>query len=273
MKLLRLISGILLVLIVFLFVGCERQHVEGETVMSSNNPGEEECLHPETKESLGEGAEIKELWSKNFEELYEKGEDAITLLLSAEMGSISPWLDVNDVNRRLTSALAQWRNGIVDSEPNIFYATLAVNYGGGHNLRVCMFDENSDLVGFGIREEHIGKNGRSVLRDEEYPVFYHRNVYQFLAFGGIPVRARTDKQAIDLAAWEHYVAADKDDVIEWEADWKENLPPIWISRPDPNSIDVYAYAIDRAGNKSSPTKLAYLDGSLIKKLRETGKLK
>jgi hypothetical protein len=143
-------------------------------------------------------------------------------------------------------------------------------YEEGGLLTIHFYDGDFDVVGVGFQETRrdVNVDERMVLR-EEYPVLYGRRVPNISWLMGVPVQIRDNNQTKDENAWDEYIECNKDYEANWvESEdyirgkwgwWEEQMPPVWISIPDPNKVDVYVYVVDRSGYKSKPVKLIYED--------------
>jgi len=191
-----------------------------------------------------------------------------------------------DVRDRAQKAIANYTNSTIESEPLLLYVRPLIEFVGSerNKLRITVIDEDNDLIGFGLKEEARETNGAiNILLEEEYPVFIH---YQGLARVNhyeTPFFTRLNEQRKDEEIWSDYIAMDFDakmkqiklphssgdrlsDTIEYYERvyelWEKTLPPVWISIPDPNTLNVWIYVYDKAGNKSNSVKLVrYTDPS------------
>jgi len=176
--------------------------------------------------------------------------DPVLLQFELIGDDIPPRADANDVKARLEKARLQWQNGEIDPEPVIFYAMFISPRPGPYALWVSIFDEDKDMVGLGIRQERIGQNGQRIVRQEQYPVYVHIAPFfdELLRESVVPVRIRDAGQAMDAQQWANYMRAEAAEAGEGvfsktaylSSHWEETLPPVWISFPDPNAVDVYA---------------------------------
>jgi len=191
--------------------------------------------------------------------------DAIEAWLELIGRDMPPRADANDVKARVEKARLLWQNGEIDPEPVIFYAMFISPRPGPYGLWVSAFDEDKDIVGLGIREERIGESGQRIVREEQYPIYVHIAPFfdELLRESVVPVRIRDAGQAMDKQQWANYVHADPEEAGEgifsktayWSSNWEETLPPVWVSFPDPKVVDVYVYAYDKAGHKSTPVRV------------------
>lgn len=148
-----------------------------------------------------------------------------------------------DITQRWEMAIKLWKNNTCDPIPILIYAVILKD--DENVLRMCMYfsDEDRDVVGFGIREAHKTEGGKNQIIEETYPIFEHSSppavwICQF------PVEERIGGMRKDKELWRHYT----------EDSSAEVLPPIIVSIPDPNNVDVWVWIYDRAGNKSEPVE-------------------
>lgn len=156
-------------------------------------------------------------------------------------------------DQRRQLALSKWKNGVIDREPILLAATLTRVVGTSVLTAVVVaYDEDKDLLGLGVMERY--KDGTERL--EEYPVHVHADSILVVRFGCIPVCLRDKGQQKDESRWEEYIRGDKLD--KWSMRhtggkyYQDTLPPVYVSFPDPNKVDVLIYLYDRHGNKSPP---------------------
>ncbi len=158
--------------------------------------------------------------------------------------------------QRRQLALSKWQNGVLDREP-ILLAAILTRVVGAHVPASVVFgyDEDKDLLGLGVVERY--KDGTE--RSEEYPVYVHADSTRIVCPGSMPVYLRDKGQQKDQSRWEEYVRGDKID--KWSMGhtggeyYRDTLPPVYVSLPDPNGVDVLVYLYDRRGNKSSLVEL------------------
>lgn len=142
--------------------------------------------------------------------------------------------------------MANWQNGVLDPEPLLLFVQLVRAI--GHNdvrMSLLIFDEDKDVLGFGVREEYLDADDVQAERLEEYPAFIHQAWQDVLNARSIPVHIRDGGQERDSGAWDVYVAGRG----------RQGLPPIWISVPDPNRVNVYVYVYDRQGHESQSVRV------------------
>jgi len=164
----------------------------------------------------------------------------------------------NVEEQRVELALSKWQNGRLDSEPIMLRAELGKPIRMEiKNLTFFTFDEDKDIVGFGIVEEYVDANGLRTTLTEEYKTtgngpYPPDEAVQAFAF---QVQIRDAGQRKDVQQWNEYLEAKSRDVEAgrelppvgkaWHV-----MPPIWISIPEPNRVDVYLHVYDRQGHKS-----------------------
>ncbi len=185
-----------------------------------------------------------------------KRDPALSELNRLKKYDIEKGFDVEE--ERVETALSKWQNGRLDREPIMLSAQLGKPIGMDiKNLTFFTFDEDKDIVGFGIVEEYTDANGLRTALTEEYKTtgngpYPPDEAVQ--AFGFI-VQIRDAAQRKDVQQWNEYLEAKSHDVKAGR-----ELPPagktlrvsphIWISIPEPDHIDVYVYVYDQQGHKS-----------------------
>lgn len=164
--------------------------------------------------------------------------------------------------KRVEVALSKWQNRTVDPEPILITAVMNKPI-GYEDMYIGMFtfDENVDVLGLGINEEYTDVNGIKTTVTEEYSVFVHRMKPEVVDLRLFPVQIRDASQRKDKQRWDEYIKGEGIDFndIRRLKRWRETLPPIWISIPEPNTVEVQVYIYDQAGNKSIPIKLLTSD--------------
>jgi hypothetical protein len=161
------------------------------------------------------------------------------------------------VGQRYELALSKWQNHTVDPEPILINAGLGKPRVLPVFVGLITFDEDKDVVGLGIKEEYAEVNGIKTTLTEEYPAFVHRMQPDALCFRFFPVQIRDSDQRKNTQRWEEYVKGEGIDVNDVRVlkRWRETLPPVWVSIPKSNTVNVYVYIYDQAGHKSNPIKL------------------
>ncbi|MHC4144464.1 MAG: hypothetical protein ACYSWW_21005 [Planctomycetota bacterium] len=182
-------------------------------------------------------------------------------LVQAELRSLAEGANVAgefpDVMQRAAPALSKWLNPTSDPEPIMFWAVLARPSKRPETLWLYFIDEDMDAVGFAIEEHYVDAKGARQTRLEEYPAFAHTQWIDVLGSRMIPVCLRDADQRADKERWNSYVEGTSIDpnMLTSRDYWKERLPPVWVSIPEPNVVDVNVYVYDRAGNRSESVKL------------------
>lgn len=157
-------------------------------------------------------------------------------------------------------AISQRTNGVIDSKPLVVGAVLydvelapAAVY-----LYMYIYDEDNDTFGFGVQETRIGEDGVKNMLCEEYPALVYRPPSGVLDLSSVPVHIRNGGERKDEVLWQRYAAGEGMDVARCRKDASycaETFPPLYVSLPEPNKVDVKVYVYDRAGNKSEPIPL------------------
>lgn len=80
-----------------------------------------------------------------------------------------------------------------------------------------------------------------------------------------PIQIRNVDQHKDSQRWDKYVKGEGIDIndVRLLKYFKETLPTVWISIPEPNAVNVYVYIYDQKGHKSEPIKLLPTDSNAI----------
>ena len=158
-----------------------------------------------------------------------------------------------DLRRRAQGAVAGSENGTLDPEPILVQAALA--QAARTSLVLYMVDEDEDILGVRIKEEHVGPDRAAEVVEETYPVY----VSFFSPAKGrpywIPVKIRDQGQRKDTQAWEAYLTETIDWLIRKYIQREEGLrlrfmPTVWISAPSPGETRVYVSVYDRRGHES-----------------------
>lgn len=176
--------------------------------------------------------------------------------------------DRGDVQQRAQLAISKWQNGVEDPEPFLIDVAMTrsrVKDGERMFLMLVTFDEDTDLIGFVIEEEHVDSNGARTKLQEKYPVFTHIDNSGVVRFTFVPVMVRNENQRKPEDQWQNYVSTPLQQLREeymrrlkkkyWS--WRDTLPPVWVSVPEPNKIDVRLCAYDEAGHISEQVSLVH----------------
>jgi hypothetical protein len=183
----------------------------------------------------------------------------------------------SDVRSRAKSALEKLDNGILDTEPILVQAIIdVVEPNNEPALFIIFFDENKDLRGLRIKERYTNSDRSTTTIEEDYPVFVNTLDTIVAAYVRFPIHIRDKDQRKDKCAWLEYANRNLDELIHLNIDERhrdssdtrpqgipfEKTPPIYISVPDPNRVDVEASIYDREGNESDSIDL--IAGKYIK---------
>jgi hypothetical protein len=172
------------------------------------------------------------------------------------------WLP--EQQERAKAALLELRNTVVDTKPIFVCAMLAFEDPNEFRLWFTCFDEGRDLRGIRLREQQEDVKGIVTTLEEDYPIFLDLPKSLTVEQRLIPVRIRDAHQRKDELSWLRYENYRLNALIqETLAKDKRNasgtalrqmpdmeMPPIYVSIPDPNRVRVEICAYDRAGQKS-----------------------
>ena len=174
------------------------------------------------------------------------------------------------VRQRAELAMSKWKNGIVDSKPILIEAYMLKAEGIEQiDLALTILDEDRDVIGFAIKEKPFSSNATPMILVEEYPAYIHCLPFTICDIHLVPIHIRVAHQQKDVKLWDKYLGIDyeglfkeyerkhtlSDDIVYPEVFWEETFPPVWVSLPVPNKIDVSIWVYDKDGNKSEPVKL------------------
>ena len=159
----------------------------------------------------------------------------------------------SEVKQRAAFALSKWENGTIDSEPILIIASLSRSEGIENiDITLNMYDENKDIAGICIKEQHTKPDGSQVVIEESYPAYVHSSFYSPIDSVSVPVEIRTEDKLKNEQLWQDYIDRD----IDWnEVSLHDVIPTICISIPEPNTVDVWIWVFDNAGHRSEPIKL------------------
>ena len=175
-----------------------------------------------------------------------------------------------DAKSRAKLAISQWQNDFVDSKPILIHAKLGQPKKVDKTiLGYIIFDEDRDTVGFVIKEEHVDSNGVKTVLEEDYPAYVHCLPFEVVDAHWVSIQIRDKHQRKDEKLWSEYVNTDFEHLVKKHVSsndlstetfyqgkfWEDTLPPVWVSMPEPNKVDVWVYVYDKAGNSSEPLKL------------------
>ena len=175
-----------------------------------------------------------------------------------------------DVKNRAELAISKWENGVVDCKPILVNAVVGKPQEVDKVLlALIIFDEDKDTVGFVIKEEYVNSSGMKTTLEEDYPAYVHCLPFAVLDAHWVAIQIRDKHQQKNEQLWSEYVNTDfeqlvnryiKSDDFSIESFypgrfWEDTLPPVWVSIPEPNKVDVWVWVYDKAGNRSDAVKL------------------
>jgi len=182
-----------------------------------------------------------------------------------------PQLADAGVRTRAKAAQARLQNGTLDRNPILIYARLGLPDGNQPKLFPTSFDEDEDLRGLRIIEEHLDPNGKSTLIEEDYPIYVAWARTPIFDPTAIPVEVRAEGKRKDERLWRDYIIRALDDVVRRQVDERltdykrlklppdkemlDAMPPVYMSVPEPNKVRVVVSVYDRAGNESEGIEL------------------
>lgn len=161
---------------------------------------------------------------------------------------------------RAQLALSMHKNGVVDPQPILIAAGAAYSDDFKRDtVLIQQYDEEKDIVGIGIREERQGTDHAKDVLVEEYPVFTYYSSAGILQYRSVPIQFRRSGERKNEQQWQDFLEGkgfDQSFASDAERFWK-TLPPVYVSVPEPNKVDVFVYVYDRGGHKSNPVRLHY----------------
>lgn len=189
-----------------------------------------------------------------------------------------------DAKERARLAMKQYREGTLSVEPTLVVASLSSSEGWDEvELGLVVCDANEDLRGVILREESVDSNGVKTVLTEHYPFYAHWIGPGVVNLHLVEIGLRDNGQRKDENAWAAYLAmdfpaamqealdtgnlkVDPDAMVPWDDPlwdarlrfWRETLPPIWVSNPDPNGTKVWVQVCDQEGHKSNTVELVGL---------------
>jgi hypothetical protein len=211
---------------------------------------------------------------KEKQHLQEQEFDSIKSFLSGFLDN--PNLPKDDKERIITT-LSKCENNTLELEPVLLQAYMMRAEGYERpDMILTIVDQNEDVIGIGIREDCHDSNCCWNTIEESYPVYIYCLPFDRATTGVIPLHIRTNCQQKDGKAWDEYVNLDYNKLCKeylqqqvkppeffsirssLEDFWERTLPPVWVSMPDPNKMDVWVWVFSKSGNKSEPIKLINL---------------
>jgi hypothetical protein len=175
-------------------------------------------------------------------------------------------------NQLVNMAISKWQNGALDPEPFLLYNQLHEfrndfkdsNFKSA-SLSFYIYDEEKDIVGLIIEEEHTDSQGTNTSFQENYPIFLHYVQKNVLRLIDIKVYMRNGNKKNE-EKWQEYANKSIEQLKNEFKSGKnmintpfiDTLPKVWISIPEPNKVNVNLYVYDKNGNISQPLKLRYI---------------
>jgi len=203
---------------------------------------------------------------RNYKYQRDTDKELVLRLALSGLTNIADKHKSSDLGKQADVALSKLKNGVVDTEPLLMRARLGLNESA---LQIICFDEDRDLRGLRIREEHIDPNGTTTILSEDYPVFVFGLKSFILETPRFPVQIRDKDQRKDEYRWLQYSNSCLDNLVHWYLDQgrqvsggfedaeppKIGVPPVYISVPEPNSVHVFVSVYDRAGHETKRIEL------------------
>ena len=188
----------------------------------------------------------------------------------------------NDAKERIQYAIDTYKNKTMDRTPILVYAGLGKPVGLEEiMILLAVLDEDNDLLGFTVKEVSQDPNGTPVELEEDYPIFAHCPAVGVVNGYGFSISARNDEQRKDERLWADHVEnfdarlkkqlgpeppmPSSESSADWSRIsqygnrrfelWKSSVPPIYISIPDSDKINVKIHVYDKADNISNTVEL------------------
>ena len=166
---------------------------------------------------------------------------------------------------RIALAISLRQNGIDDPQPLFLFALVdeRADRGDGRAgfvLTFGVYDEDQDVIGCVIHEEHTARDGSRGNLVEKYPVFMYYPMVDILVFPFFPIRVRAMGERIDELSWKEYSEGHTMDEMSARdfRHWAMTLPSVYVSIPEPNQTNVQVYLYDRAGHESNRVDLYHV---------------
>ncbi len=183
-----------------------------------------------------------------------------------------------NMRQRAQLAMSKWQDGVTDPEPFLIDVAMRganVEDGGRMSLVLIIYDEDADYIGCVVEEEYVDSNGVTTTLVEKYPVFTHVDRGE-VHFRFVPVLLRDKNQRKPDEQWQKYVSTPlqqlqkeyKKRLKKTHWSWRDSLPQVWVSIPEPNKVYVRLRAYDRAGHQSEQMNLVYEPIKVLRPLRK-----
>ncbi len=117
-------------------------------------------------------------------------------------------------------------------------------------LSLSVTDADRDLLGIRIKERYVLPNGATSSFEESYHVFAHgasRSFpYRSRDSRHVPVYFRRENRVKDEPQWQVFL----DRVERGETTRETQIPPVYITMPEPNTVEVFVSVYDMKGHES-----------------------
>jgi hypothetical protein len=147
--------------------------------------------------------------------------------------------------------------------------TLGLDDWPGSSLHLTIDGEYRDLIGLRVKERHVDVNGTTFTIEEDYPVWIDSSPAYSPSWDDNSVDVHF-RQRKDEKRWRKYLedvrmrrelaAKNKEaqntgePIFEIETK-KMEIPPVWMSVPEPNKVRVFVSVYDKSGNESEPVEI------------------
>jgi hypothetical protein len=177
----------------------------------------------------------------------QKNDEALTILQNLKSRYEKEQVVNTQLVNRIDKDVAEYLNKKEDFIPILIYAEL-VNAKNSEEvyLRLAFYDEDTDLLGFGIRQKADNQYGFTEVR---YPIYIKRSLKKVSA-SLLPINISTNIKDKNETLWSLYVRSDKASEPGFL-----DIPPVWISLPDDPEIMLEVFLYDKEGNISEFVKI------------------
>lgn len=141
--------------------------------------------------------------------------------------------------------LEEMSNKVIDPAPILCHTSYRIDKKGKTHLCLTMFDEESDILGIIVRETDTNNN---VVIEEQYPVFCGENIGHYVSLSFQEKKSGNKK---DPLAWDSFLS--DPNVINGSMNVYERInkrPPVYISIPEKDKVQVEIAVYDKKGNQS-----------------------
>lgn len=164
-----------------------------------------------------------------------------------------------ETEQRTRLALSKWQNGVIDREPILLCAS-AVKSSKTQSVTLSLtaYDEDKDLLGIVVEEERSDANGVSL--SEKYPVYVHLRQLDTADARSIGIHLRGKGERKDESRWKEYVCNKEIEETSLKRNarsYRDTMPPVYITVPEPNGVAVWIRLYDGAGNQSTRVKILH----------------